>query len=364
MAEVRSPRTVARSAHLPGAPMPRPVSAMTPVQGSVPRPYSCRAMDTDNADDGLDVAVTGLRKEYGAYTAVNDLDLQVGRGEIFALLGPNGAGKTTTVEILVGVRRRTSGSVRVLGEDPARDSRAWRNRIGVVPQNTAEYLDLTVREIVDHFASFYANPLRSDELLDMVGLTSKAKAYAPSLSGGQKRRLDVAVGVVGRPELIFLDEPTTGLDPEARRKAWHLVEYFRELGATTVLTTHYLDEAEALADRAGIIVGGSMLQMGKIEELRARAGGGTSITFTSIGDARTAVPQALGTVEATTAADGAGTTTTVTTSQPTEALTRLISWAHSLGHSELDGLSVRRPTLEDTYLRLVQQRDELTKVPA
>ncbi|HEU0104072.1 MAG TPA: ABC transporter ATP-binding protein [Mycobacteriales bacterium] len=325
------------------------------VTGDVPVGHRvCHAAGLDDPP----VQVVGLRKEYGAHVAVSEVDLEVRRGEVFALLGPNGAGKTVTMEILVGVRRRTSGSVRVLGEDPGSDRRAWRNRLGVVPQTTGEYLDLTVREVVTHFAAFYANPIPTDELLDRVGLTAKAKAQATALSGGQKRRLDVAVGVVGRPELIFLDEPTTGLDPEARHEAWQLVEYFRALGTTTVLTTHYLDEAEALADRAGIIADGRMLQVGTIPELAARAGGGTSIRFATIGEAAAVVPASLGRVSTQPGVtDPAETTTVVATEQPTEALTLLIAWARSLGQPELPGLTVHRPTLEDTYLRLINQRE-------
>jgi ABC-2 type transport system ATP-binding protein len=314
-------------------------------------------MDTTDSGDvmvvdkTLHVNVRDLRKNYGEFAAVDGLDLRIRAGEVFALLGPNGAGKTTTLEILVGVRSRTSGEVSVLGEDPASDKRAWRDRIGVVPQNTAEYLDLSVHEVIDHFGSFYSDPIPTAELIDMVGLGSKAKAQSTSLSGGQKRRLDVAVGVVGRPDLVFLDEPTTGLDPEARREAWQLVEYFRELGATTVLTTHYLDEAEALADRAGIIAKGRMIQTGTLAELGAQSGGETRISFRSIGDARAVVPVGLGSVHE----DVGSGTTVVSTESPTQALTRLIAWATELGHVELTGLTVHQPTLEDTYLRVIER---------
>jgi ABC-2 type transport system ATP-binding protein len=302
----------------------------------------------------LHVDVRNLRKVYGNVAAVDGVDLQIAKGEVFALLGPNGAGKTTTVEILTGVRQRTSGSVQVLGVDPAEDRRGWRDRIGVVPQSTAEYLDLTVREIIEHFGSFYSAPLDTDELIEMVGLTEKARASATSLSGGQKRRLDVAVGVVGRPELVFLDEPTTGLDPEARREAWDLVRSFRELGATTVLTTHYLDEAEALADRAGIIARGRMLQVGTLAELGQRAGSGTVITFGAIGPLDGLLPAELATVDGT----GQPGTTVVRTEAPTHTLALLIGWARAAGHDELPHLTVARPTLEDTYLRLVTSVDK------
>ncbi|WP_256839319.1 ABC transporter ATP-binding protein [Ornithinimicrobium faecis] len=313
-------------------------------------------IDQDPADSPLHIEVSGLRKEYGDFAAVDDLDLQVRQGEVFALLGPNGAGKTTTLEILVGVRQRTAGEVSVLGQDPGADKRDWRNRIGVVPQNTAEYLDLTVREVIDHFGSFYSDPIPTEELIEMVGLGSKARSRTVSLSGGQKRRLDVAVGVVGRPDMVFLDEPTTGLDPEARREAWQLVTYFRELGATTVLTTHYLDEAETLADRAGIIARGKMLTVGTIAELGHSAGGGSLISFEEIGDVREAVPPELARLEDP--VSGMRPTTTLATEQPTETVALLIAWARDKGHQELSGLSVHRPTLEDTYLRLIQKAQD------
>lgn len=301
----------------------------------------------------MHIDVRGLRKMYGSFAAVDDLDLQVAKGEVFALLGPNGAGKTTAVEILVGVRQRTSGEVSVLGKDPAEDSRQWRNRLGVVPQMTAEYLDLTVREVVDHFGSFYSEAIPTGELIEMVGLTEKASARTSSLSGGQKRRLDVAVGVVGRPELIFLDEPTTGLDPHARREAWQLVSYFKELGATTVLTTHYLDEAEALADRAGIIARGKMLQVGTVAELGQRAGGSTLISFDSIGEFDSAIPPDLATREL--GSDEGSARVTLATDRPTETLALLIALVRERGIPELPGLSVHRPTLEDTYLTLIHR---------
>jgi len=306
--------------------------------------------------DDLHIDVHGLRKMYGDFPAVDSVDMQVRKGEVFALLGPNGAGKTTTVEVLVGVRDRSAGTVAVLGEDPRRDARSWRNRLGVVPQNTGDYLDLTVREVVSHFGSFYSDPIPTDELISMVGLSSKARAKTTSLSGGQRRRLDVAVGVVGRPELVFLDEPTTGLDPEARREAWDLVNYFRELGATTVLTTHYLDEAEALADRAGIIAAGKMLTVGTIAELGRTAGAATLISLTGLPQVERVIPRELGLVE-TTRPDDRAPITTISTDHATEVLSRLIPYAREHGCHEIPGLSVHRPTLEDTYLRLIQRED-------
>jgi ABC-2 type transport system ATP-binding protein len=299
------------------------------------------------------IDVRALRKVYGNAVAVDSVDLQVHRGEVFALLGPNGAGKTTTVEILVGVRRRTSGSVTVLGEDPSRDARGWRARLGVVPQNTGEYLDLSVREVVAHFASFYPDPFGVDEILERVGLSAKAKASSVSLSGGQKRRLDVAVGVVGRPELVFLDEPTTGLDPVARREAWDLVRYFRDEQVTTVLTTHYLDEAEELSDRAGIIAAGRMRRVGTVAELGDQAGGGTIVSFRRIGDVRGIVPAEVATV-----VDGDDdAVTALRTHRPTEVLALLIAWARDHGWAELPDLKVHRPSLEDTYLALLHAEE-------
>src|SRR2546430_8058039 len=197
------------------------------------------------------IHVRGLRKTYGAQVAVEALDLDVARGECFALLGPNGAGKTTTVEILEGYRPRSGGEVRVLGIDPAKPNRDWRARVGIVLQGTGEFETVTVREVIRHFATFYPAPRDPDEVIAAVGLTEKATARAGKLSGGQRRRLDVALGIVGRPELLFLDEPTTGFDPEARQEFWELIQGLSADGTTILLTTHYLYEAEALAHRVG-----------------------------------------------------------------------------------------------------------------
>jgi len=219
------------------------------------------------ADKANPIHVRGLQKRYGSASVVQDVDLDVYPGEVFALLGPNGAGKTTTVEILEGVRRRTAGDVKVLGRDPAEDAPEWRARLGIVPQSTGAYSDLTVREVVEHFAAFYPAPLPVGQAIDMVGLGKQERKQAQTLSGGQLRRLDVAVGIVGDPDLIFLDEPTTGLDPAARLEAWDLVRYFKDHGKTTVLTTHYLDEVEALAQRAAVIVPGRVVETGAVAEL-------------------------------------------------------------------------------------------------
>ena len=213
-------------------------------------------------DNGAAVMVRDLRKSYRDVAAVRGIDLEINRGEVFALLGPNGAGKTTTVEILEGFRRRDHGTVDVLGEDPARAGRAWRARIGIVLQLASTGPELTVLEIVRHFAAFYPASRRAEEAIALVGLTSKAGSRIGQLSGGQTRRLDVALGIVGRPELLFLDEPTTGFDPEARRQFWELIKTLRGDGTTIVLTTHYLDEAEALADRIAVIAAGRIVAGG------------------------------------------------------------------------------------------------------
>ncbi|HWO64578.1 MAG TPA: ABC transporter ATP-binding protein, partial [Umezawaea sp.] len=217
------------------------------------------------------VEVSGLRKAYGGVVAVDGVELDVAAGEVFALLGPNGAGKSTTVEILEGHRKRDGGVVRVLGQDPSKPSGDWRARIGIVLQATADAAELTVREAVSHFAGYYPNPRDPDAVIDLVGLTEKAGARAGKLSGGQRRRLDVALGIVGRPELLFLDEPTTGFDPEARRRFWTLIRMLADEGTTILLTTHYLDEAEALADRVAVIARGRIVAEGAPTTLGGRA---------------------------------------------------------------------------------------------
>ena len=224
------------------------------------------------------IFVRGLKKTYtskanGSKDAVAGIDLDVSRGEIFAILGPNGAGKTTTVEILEGYRNRDGGEVKVLGQDPAKlgtDSWAWRNRIGIVLQSTNDSQDLSVAETVHHFANYYSNPRDPEAVIQEVGLTDKAMARIQTLSGGQRRRLDVALGIIGNPEILFLDEPTTGFDPEARRAFWDLIRKLRDEGTTILLTTHYLDEAEALADRVAVIVDGKILEVSTPENLGGR----------------------------------------------------------------------------------------------
>ncbi|MEV0307351.1 ABC transporter ATP-binding protein [Nonomuraea fuscirosea] len=304
-------------------------------------------------DQANPIRVRGLRKQYGSSHTLRGVDLDVRPGEVFALLGPNGAGKTTTVEILEGVRRRTGGEVQVLGRDPAEDSPRWRARLGIVPQTTGAYTDLTVREVVEHFASFYPAPLPADQVIGMVGLGKQERKQAQTLSGGQLRRLDVAVGVVGDPDLIFLDEPTTGLDPEARAEAWDLVRYFADQGKTTVLTTHYLDEVEALAQRAAVIVAGAIVETGAVSELGGRREVPATVSFTATGGLSAAGLPELPpdtTVDART-----DNVITLRTHGPTRALAALLPWAAEAGVGELRDLRVHRPTLEDVYLKLIRE---------
>jgi len=219
------------------------------------------------------ISVTGLRKSYAGVEVVSGLNLEVFRGEIFAILGPNGAGKTTTVEILEGYRTRNSGDVQVLGEDPQSPSsgdRAWRDRIGIVLQSVSDSADLTVRETIHHFSHYYTHAKAPEQVIDLVGLREKADAKVATLSGGQRRRLDVALGIIGSPEILFLDEPTTGFDPEARRAFWELIRELRDEGTTILLTTHYLDEAEALADRVAVINNGKVIEISTPETLGGR----------------------------------------------------------------------------------------------
>ena len=278
---------------------------------------------------GPAVVVRGLHKHYGETRAVDGLDLQVERGEVFAVLGPNGAGKTTTVEILEGYRHRDSGEVSVLGTDPARADRHWRTRIGIVLQNTGDQADLTVDEVVQHFAGYYPSPRDPDEVIDAVGLTEKARTRIRQLSGGQRRRLDVALGVVGRPELLFLDEPTTGFDPEARRAFWKLIRGLRKDGTTILLTTHYLDEAENLADRVAVIRDGRVLALDTPANLGGRAASQAVVHWIE---------------------DGAHRETA--TDSPTKVVSELATrLADSAG--EIPGLEVLRPSLEDVYLSLI-----------
>ncbi|GAA1580142.1 ABC transporter ATP-binding protein [Actinoplanes couchii] len=271
------------------------------------------------------IEVTGLRKTYNGRDAVAGIDLVVARGEIFSLLGPNGAGKTTTVEILEGHRRRTAGDVRVLGEDPGKAGSAWRSRIGIVLQDADDAADLTVHETVRHIAGFYPSPRKPDEVIELVGLTAKRNDKIRTLSGGQRRRVDVALGIVGSPELLFLDEPTTGFDPEARRQFWELIRTLAGDGTTIVLTTHYLDEAEALADRLAVVADGRIVAEGTPATLGGRAASEARVSWTEDGLVRSEQ-----------------------VADPSDLIRHLVT-----SGADLTTLTITRPTLEDTYLDLI-----------
>jgi len=275
------------------------------------------------------ISVRGLRKSYDGVEAVRGIDFEVAAGEVFGLLGPNGAGKTTTVEILEGYRKRDAGDVSVLGFDPGLGERAFRERIGVVLQQSELWANLTVREIHSLFAGYYERPRDVDEVVELVGLAGKRDARVKTLSGGQKRRLDLGIALVGDPDLVFLDEPTTGFDPAARRNAWQLVRSLRELGKTVLLTTHYLDEAQQLADRVAVLVAGEIVRLGRPSDLTA----GTRAQIRYREDGREVV---------------------VDTDEPTRALHELTARALAAG-VELENLEVRRASLEDVYLELVAE---------
>jgi ABC-2 type transport system ATP-binding protein len=275
------------------------------------------------------IEVKGLKKSYGDVHAVRGVDLRIEHGEIFSLLGPNGAGKTTTVEIMEGFRTRDAGTVSVLGFDPqtrGHESRQWRNRIGIVLQSSADAGDLTVLETIDHFSGYYSNPRDVDEVIQSVGLLEKENALIRNLSGGQRRRLDVALGIIGNPELLFLDEPTTGFDPEARRAFWGLIQKLRADGTTIVLTTHYLDEAEALADRVAVINNGVIIEVSTPAELGGRATSQATVAWR----------------------DGE-----VTKSERSDNPTKLVAELSSHFGGEVPELVVSRPSLEDIYLEMI-----------
>jgi ABC-2 type transport system ATP-binding protein len=280
------------------------------------------------------IEVSGLHKRYGSFEAVKGIDIEVRRGEVFGLLGPNGAGKTTTVEILEGYRERSEGEVSVLGHDPALRELELRKRIGIVLQSSGIYSHVTPREALRHWASFYPHPRDVDEVLSLMGLREKADVRTRKLSGGQLRRLDFALALVGDPELIFLDEPTTGFDPQARRAAWETVRSLRELGKTILLTTHYLDEAQALADRVAIVKDGRVLAIGPPRELSAHPPHPSGAAHYRISYR-----------------DGNGELVERETDDPTRLLSELTSDALARGE-RLEELSVGRPTLEDVYLEL------------
>ncbi|MFE7929262.1 ABC transporter ATP-binding protein [Streptomyces sp. NPDC057456] len=279
----------------------------------------------------LVVDVRGLRKRYGDVTAVDGIDLGIRRGDVFGLLGPNGAGKSTTVEILQGNRSRDAGQVSVLGADPAHGTRAWRSRVGIVWQDESAPAELTVGETVRHFARYYPRPKDPEEVIGLVGLEAKTGSRIKALSGGQRRRLDVALGVIGDPELLLLDEPTTGFDPAARRQFWDLIRKLADEGTTILLTTHYLEEAETLADRLAVVAGGRVVAEGEPKALRERYGTGATVEWTE--------------------PDGA------TRAERTETPTRTVAELMRRFDGEIPGLRISRPTLEDVYLRLTGQED-------
>jgi ABC-2 type transport system ATP-binding protein len=298
------------------------------------------------------ISVQGLRKSYGDLEAVRGIDLEVGAGEIFAFLGPNGAGKTTTVEILEGYRERNGGEVSVLGIDPQAADRAWRQRVGFVLQESRLVPELTPRETVELYAGYYASPRDVDETVALVGLAEKADVRTSKLSGGQQRRLDVALALIGDPELLFLDEPTTGFDPSARRHAWEMIGGLRDLGKTVFLTTHYMDEAQALADRVAIISGGRIVATGSPEDLGGDRQGRTEISFRLPAGVRAPdLPFAV----RTSARIDAG-AVSLTADDPIPLLRELTNWAGERGVG-LPGLTVGAPTLEDVYLELTEQAD-------
>ncbi|MEU1576139.1 ABC transporter ATP-binding protein [Streptomyces collinus] len=280
----------------------------------------------------LAVHVRGLRKRYGGVTAVDGIDLGIRGGEVFGLLGPNGAGKSTTVEILQGNRDRDAGEVSVLGSDPATGTRAWRSRVGIVWQDESAPAELTVRETVRHFARYYPRPRDPEEVIALTGLEAKADSRIKALSGGQRRRLDVALGVIGGPDLLLLDEPTTGFDPAARRRFWSLIRALADDGTTIVLTTHYLEEAEALVHRLAVVARGRIVAEGEPGALRERYGTEATVAWT----------------------EPDGTPRAERTGTPARTVAGLM---RRLG-GEIPGLTVTRPTLEDVYLRLTGQAEE------
>ena len=296
------------------------------------------------------ISVRGLRKTYGRVEAVTGIDLSVSRREIFAFLGPNGAGKTTTVEILEGFRTRTAGDVTVLGADPAHADGAWRDRVGVVLQESQPEPGLTVRECLQLYAGYYRAPRNIADTIALVGLDEKADALAEQLSGGQRRRLDVGLALIGDPELIFLDEPTTGFDPSARRAAWSVISGLRDLGKTVFLTTHYMEEAENLADRIAVIAAGRIVAEGTPETLGGRERMAARIRFTvPDGASAEALPDSLRQLVKTTANGRV----VLESRRPLQDVKTLADWAIERGY-DLPDLDLRRPSLEDVYLEVTE----------
>ena len=313
------------------------------------------------------IEVTGLRKSYGAHEAVAGVDLHVEEGEILAFLGPNGAGKTTTVEILEGFRPRTAGEVSVLGQDPASAGLDWRERIGIVLQESQPEEYLTVAETVIMWAAYFPSPRPVQEVIELVGLTEHRDQRVGRLSGGQRRRLDLALALVGNPELLFLDEPTTGFDPTARREAWAMIDGLRDLGVTVLLTTHYMDEAQNLADRISVIAAGQIIARGTAADLAEAASLQTRISWNAqevpLGElpdqlraAATAFDVAGQSGDSSTSAAGGPARLAILTNEVTDTVAALLQAAGRLG-GKIESLEVQTPTLEDTYLALISEAD-------
>lgn len=299
------------------------------------------------------ISIRGLRKSYGELEAVRGIDLEVRRGEVFAFLGPNGAGKTTTVEILEGYRRRSGGEVTVLGEDPEKAGREWRGRLGIVLQSCRLDPYLTVRESLALYAGYYESPRPIEETIELIGLSGKADTRTSRLSGGQQRRLDVGMALIGDPDLLFLDEPTTGFDPSARRQAWDTIAGLRDLGKTIFLTTHYMDEAQRLADRVAVIARGEVVARGTPADLGDRESRPATVSFRlPAGVAASELPGG-----AAAAAANGGRAVTLSTTNPVATLNELTGWALGRG-LDLEGLEVTRPSLEDVYLSLTAEEDQ------
>ena len=295
------------------------------------------------------IEVRGLKKNYGDIAAVRDVDLIVETGEILAFLGPNGAGKTTTIEILEGFRNRTAGEVQVLGEDPQRASRAWRERIGVVLQESEPDGDLTALETLELYAAYYRNPRVPGEVLELVGLGSHGDQRTDKLSGGQQRRLDLALALIGNPELVFLDEPTTGFDPSARRESWEMIENLRSLGVTVLLTTHYMDEAQQLSDRIAVIADGVIAARGTASELADEVSLHTKISWDTADLTRADLPGRLAELASVHVVEDVE-RLLIETEDVTGTLRELLAAADTL-----PSLAVQPPTLEDTFLRLIER---------
>jgi len=296
------------------------------------------------------IAVRGLRKAYGDREVVRGIDFEVGAGEVFGVLGANGAGKTTTIEILEGYRTRSAGHVSVLGVDPARPTRAWRDRIGLVLQEGGLSPLLSVREVLTMYAELFSRPREPRSTIELVGLQQSADVRVGRLSGGQRRRLEVAVALIGDPQLVFLDEPTTGFDPSARREAWGMIDELRRLGTTVLLTTHYMDEAQNLADRVAILREGRVVAQGPPAELASDVAEATLVTFR--------LPAAISGGEIAAQVEGDlefdGDAVLIRTSHPQRTLYRLTAWAESEG-LELEALEARRPSLEDVFLEVTRK---------